>query len=280
LTGQVLTENPDITTFWNVRKETLLAIKSNTPDQIDSYVDQELMLTEQCIRVNPKSYNSWFHRGWVLDQGTQIDYQKELFLCDKCLKLDDRNFHCWDYRRLIVQKANVSADKELEFSTEKIRSNFSNYSSWHYRSELLPRLYPANPQLGTCLDPTKHSEELDLIRNAIYTDPNDQSAWFYQRWLLYSGEINSTDEQKANLLPILNSELESCRELLELEPDNKWVLFQVCELLQHIDSSANQVEILQLVDKLCQVDELRRGFYNDWRSKILDVNRGKCVSPS
>merc|ERR1712137_1066074 len=92
LTGQVLTENPDITTFWNVRKETLLAIKSNTPDQIDSYVDQELMLTEQCIRVNPKSYNSWFHRGWVLDQGTQIDYQKELFLCDKCLKLDDRNF--------------------------------------------------------------------------------------------------------------------------------------------------------------------------------------------
>jgi len=66
--------------------------------------------------------------------------------------------HCWDYRRLIVQKANVSADKELEFSTEKIRSNFSNYSSWHYRSELLPRLYPANPQLGTCLDPTKHSE--------------------------------------------------------------------------------------------------------------------------
>ncbi len=49
------------------------------------------MLTEQCIRVNPKSYNSWFHRSWVLDHGSSIDFQKEFLLCDKCLELDERN---------------------------------------------------------------------------------------------------------------------------------------------------------------------------------------------
>lgn len=30
--------------------------------------------------------------------------------------------------------------------------------------------------------------EFELLRNAMYTDPNDQSVWMYHRWLVGTGE--------------------------------------------------------------------------------------------
>ena len=82
---------------------------------------------------------------------------------------------------------------ELDFTTDRIETNFSNYSAWHYRSKLLPLIHPSG--CSATNSATKSSEssfpvaeeahhaELDLVQNAAFTDPEDSSAWLYHAWL-------------------------------------------------------------------------------------------------
>ncbi|XP_058177388.1 geranylgeranyl transferase type-2 subunit alpha [Anopheles ziemanni] len=183
LTAKLLSSNPDIATLWNLRRMCILK-QQETDSEIQNVFDRELGFTEMCLMVNPKSYCAWHQRCWILENAPEANWQKEVDLCTKYLKLDERNFHCWDYRRYVVQKAGVSAEKEFAFCTEKIEKNFSNYSSWHYRSKLLPLLYPNVDDPSRPISEEKLKEELELVLTAAFTDPNDSSAWFYQRWLL------------------------------------------------------------------------------------------------
>ncbi|XP_043464936.1 geranylgeranyl transferase type-2 subunit alpha [Leptopilina heterotoma] len=185
-TEKVLVRNADIYTLWNIRREVLI---NNNWSKIENeeQLEKELMLTENCLRENPKSYSVWHHRCWVIDHIIEPNYRKELLLCTKCLNIDERNFHCWDYRNFIVQKAGVADNEEFEFSTAKILNNFSNYSSWHYRSKILSKMFP-DVTHTLPIEINKHKEELDLVMQATFTDPNDTSAWFYQRWLLECGK--------------------------------------------------------------------------------------------
>ncbi|PSN29783.1 Geranylgeranyl transferase type-2 subunit alpha, partial [Blattella germanica] len=138
ISGELLLVNPDITTVWNIRREALLKQNNELPDdEVQSVLQNELKFTEK--------------------------------------------FHTWDYRKIVVEHLKVPASAEFDYSTKKIMVNFSNYSSWHYRSRLLPCIYP-HPSGSLPIREDKHKE--DLVQNAAFTDPNDQSAWFYQRWLL------------------------------------------------------------------------------------------------
>ncbi|KAK6749037.1 hypothetical protein RB195_001572 [Necator americanus] len=202
LTQKLLEKNPDIYTFWNIRRETIEkkvaewkkcqstteneGCKDSCGKKIENLFGGELFLSQACLEANPKSYSAWFHRGWALQRLDNPDIKRELALCEKALKLDCRNFHTWDHRRVVAKLANLGHEEELEFSNKLIGENFSNYSAWHYRAMLLPRIQ--NGKTGEFkLDDVTIAAELKKVTSAFFTDPDDQSAWVYSRWLLEMG---------------------------------------------------------------------------------------------
>jgi len=183
--SQILAVNPDFYTLWNYRRQIFLHWqKEKSEDYMQTMLKSDLQFTEQCLGVNPKSYCAWHHRCWVMEHMPSPDWQTEIILCDRYLKLDGRNFHCWDYRRFAVAGAGREAAAELVTTDRLIETNFSNYSSWHYRSQLLVELYPPGGDVAAPVREDKYHAELALVQNAVFTDPDDQSAWFYHRWLL------------------------------------------------------------------------------------------------
>ncbi|XP_074644126.1 geranylgeranyl transferase type-2 subunit alpha-like [Tubulanus polymorphus] len=193
ISGEILSANPDFYTLWNIRKEVLTHLINNemSEDDLQSLQQTELHFLEQCLKVNPKSYGTWQHRCWVMDNLGTPNWNRELMLCNKFLEYDERNFHCWDYRRFVVARANVLPKDELAFTDQKIGTNFSNFSSWHYRTKLLPQVHPdENNQVG--VQEEFLQKEFELVQNAFFTDPSDQSAWFYHRWLLGRGKRDLT----------------------------------------------------------------------------------------
>lgn len=380
LSNQILGANPDFASFWNLRREVFLQLEKETSkEELNLLYKGELQFLESCLRVNPKSYGTWHHRTWVMERAPEPDWGHELQLCNKFLDTDERNFHCWDYRRFVVSHSQVLAKEELEFTHSLITKNFSNYSSWHYRSKLLPQIYP-DPQRQGRVTEEILLKELEMVQNAFFTDPNDQSAWFYHRWLL--GRADNEESLRCLLISregawaavsfsrpvtmppgsddlllfldqtplkvswknptrrkygsvwtcnlpvgslsdlcprhdlrvfwkdglgemecslfrgrkeswcqdscteaqtfrcdlsvekstVLQSELESCKELQALEPENKWCLLTIILLMRALDPLAYEKETLHYFETLKAADPMRTAYFNDLRSKFLIEN--------
>ncbi|KAG2613678.1 geranylgeranyl transferase type-2 subunit alpha 1-like [Panicum virgatum] len=186
LSFKLLEINPEAYTAWNYRK---LAFQHNIkelsdPEAIRSAVDDELRVVEVALRQNPKSYGAWYHRKWLLNQKlAPVDSKREFGLLDKLLKVDARNFHGWNYRRFLARFMAVPDEEELKYTMDKISDNFSNYSAWHNRSILLSNLLIQQSK-GFESKQKIFTEEFELVTQALFTDPSDQSGWFYHLWLL------------------------------------------------------------------------------------------------
>ncbi|GJJ12280.1 hypothetical protein Clacol_006521 [Clathrus columnatus] len=276
LTSQLLSINPEFYTIWNYRRQILtegiFPLKSAT--EVNDLITADLNLTMSALRQNPKVYWVWNHRRWCLehvpenpgeDQSNwrKMSWVKELRVIESFLDADPRNFHAWNYRRYVLQSPYVDHtwEQELNYTTRKIESNFSNFSAWHQRSKVYTSLW----ERGINDEELKSikNQEFNLIKQAIYTDPGDQSIWLYHRWLVGEGK----DEE------LLRREIEMIEELLSIEPDRclDTLIHYKTLLLRHRYSLKDRDECITLSSRLRQLDPFRDGRYQDIANELLSM---------
>lgn len=190
MTTKLLRINPEYYTVWNARRRCLLSgasskslippmgcgIGSPSPedhsrDHLLATVQSELLFTVPLLMEHPKCYWIWNYRMWMLEKANYLlstdaanrVWLEELGLISKMLGKDERNYHAWAYRRYVVAQlespkfgGNSMVESEFEYTKQKLLSNFSNFSAWHNRSELLSRLVDLRG-----LDADARSEFLD-----------------------------------------------------------------------------------------------------------------------
>ena len=282
--------NPEMYTIWNYRRAHLSPIFLRGGDEAVDASSHELAVTKQALMQNPKSYATFHHRKWVVSMGF-CSLERELALVEALLEADERNFHGWGYRRAVAGMMGLDRDRELAYSRKKIEDNFSNYSAWHHRSVVLG--LPAADR-EDCADGGTRGQsdmasagrltasviedELQFVRQACYTDPRDQSGWFYHRWLtgkllLADGDLIDADEKAR----ILRLEMHMCRDIHELDPEAKWPVVIARGLWAALAGLGGERDGGEFADDgdltawlegkdatwLAATDPMRAGFYGD-----------------
>ncbi|KAL1413090.1 Rab geranylgeranyltransferase [Vanrija albida] len=276
-TTALLDLNPEFYSVWNYRRHILSRglIPASAPEDVVALLTADLRLTMAYMKVHPKVYWIWTHRKWCLENvppgpgatsGWREEFWRtELAVVDKILSVDARNFHAWSYRRYVVGSlppgsARTPAD-ELKYTTKKIEANFSNFSAWHYRTKLLGAEWAA---LEADKVAAQKDKEFELVTQALWTDPGDQSGWLYHRWLV--GTAPSPD--------VLAREVANIRELNEAEPDSKWCmnalahnLLLLAGLSSEAEAASLRTEAKALLERLEVIDEDRKERYRELASK-------------
>jgi geranylgeranyl transferase type-2 subunit alpha len=283
LTSKVLKSNPELYSLWNFRRNILIKLYGDiglgaqdvrVPLQLaNNFLSAEHQITVDAIQKNSKSYCAWYHRQWLVDH-IEIDIDSELELCKEFLEADQRNFHCWNYRRYLVDKFHISNQSEIEYSTLKIQENFSNYSAFHHRSVYILNAMTVSPP--ECILRDIMDNEFSIIENAIFTEPDDQSAWWYYHFLLKC--VNRTiasGQEYGWVLESLGAQLTTLNSLLEVEPNNKWTMLALISLMDClIVAGVGQDSVMQyksdihrFLSVLCDLDTCHERRYKSLMDK-------------
>jgi geranylgeranyl transferase type-2 subunit alpha len=117
--------------------------------------------------------------------------------------------------------------------------------------------------------------EFELVTNALWTDPGDQSGWLYHRWLVGTSEymrhyqhLHPSDPAPA----VLERELANITELNDAEPDSKWCMNSLAHYLllsARLESTApaeatkRREQAKTLLERLAVIDEDRKERYRE-----------------
>ncbi|KAK5780791.1 Rab geranylgeranyltransferase BET4 PWA37_003447 [Arxiozyma heterogenica] len=277
LTTKVLDINPEFNTAWNYRRD----IITNIGNLIDEkFWQDELKFTMIQLKRFPKVYWIWNHRVWILNNIpiNQLKmWQGELIVVNALLEMDARNFHGWHYRRVVISNIekltkNSLNKQEFEYVTSKINKNISNYSAWHQRVQLITNML-SNDQIADKYD--FMNKEIEYITNAIFTDAEDQSVWFYIIWMIkfpIVKELLGQDGYSKFLKELReNAEMINMDELEFSGKDNFWclkIILEIDMIQNSFDNLTDRSVFKGYLEKLIKLDPLRQNRYKYLLSKL------------
>jgi geranylgeranyl transferase type-2 subunit alpha len=156
-----------------------------------------------------------------------------------------------------------------------IRTNLSNFSAWHYRSQLIPRILVERKAESEARKKVL-DEEFELITRALYTDPYDQSLWFYHQYLMST--LDEGNQQSVSILGpctngdrlhYLEQEIDNVREMLDGAEDCKYIYYALLDYSQRyleVEAGNKKVTTMEMkgwLNELRKIDPLRDGRWVD-----------------
>ncbi|XP_076249360.1 protein prenyltransferase alpha subunit repeat-containing protein tempura [Calliopsis andreniformis] len=139
--------NPDVTTFWNMRRE---LVRNHKLDALDEFAFSRLMLY-----YKPKCFEAFAYRRWLLSyvlnakdsrydpNSADSPLSTELNLAATCADRYANNYHAWSHRRHVMALresrgfAHPTLENEWKSSLVWCQRHVSDYSGLSYRQFLL-----------------------------------------------------------------------------------------------------------------------------------------------
>ncbi|KAL7275060.1 Rab geranylgeranyltransferase [Rhizina undulata] len=292
-------------------------LKAAYETKLALHLKEELTFLLPLLQSFPKCYWIWNHRLWALHQSSELlEYErskefwaKELELVAMMLRRDARNFHGWMYRRVVVAGIEGEGNRdglvpeEFEYTTKTVKGvgGMSNYSAWHNRSKLIPRML-AGRGYGKQERMDFLEDELELLQRNIFTNPHDQSLWFYHRWLIHANTVSPSSAEaiapglsKSVKILLLSSEIDSIKELLEDNRECKYIYKALITYVMFlrklrrepkgetedgddeeeeeevVDEEKEKAEMAEWLARLREIDPLREGRWRDLEKELENV---------
>jgi geranylgeranyl transferase type-2 subunit alpha len=293
---------------WAVRHWLLISAASATEEQRSALLQTELGLCASFLDRDERNFHCWNYRRFVVALMLEVSLLDNVDEND--VSLDGSWNRVGDAVVMGPQVAIINTDKseskeqrlspgsvdevirsEFEYTSQRIEKNFSNCSAFHYRSKLIDLVLDADLR-AEGISRNEEGEayqvrldmsrgELEMVQSAVFTEPDDQTAWWYHRFVLawarpkpleHWTDQDAAAEAMELFAEVLEEEKESIRELLEAESGKcKWGLLALhmvlTDLMDRVNTDRESLveEANDCIDQLTALDPDRSTRYKSMR---------------
>lgn len=136
--------------------------------------DTESQMQLELFKCNPKSYQNWYFKMWLIDHSTE--FHDDIPFLVTVLNDDPKNFHAWSFALYFADKWGKHQDI-YDIAKEKIRFDARNNSAWNARMAMANVLnIPAKQEFEDAAKTfqviSKNEAAMNFIFGLVKKDPS------------------------------------------------------------------------------------------------------------